>query len=250
MRRILVVAGAALLLSSAALAQNAPKPSGYLPAGALDPASFLPPFPAPGSAAEALDKAGYAPVPVGSPRWEQAKADDDLKQLAHNFRCAVGVELTPQNAPALLNAVERAFVDADAVVAKAKALYPRDRPFETDPNPEAPYCLSAPRERVAASPSYPSGHGTNGYLFSLMLAESAPDRAGQLIARGRDFGDSRIACRVHHPSDIQAGQLVATALFARLQAEPAFRADMDKARAEVAAARAAAKAPPQGCPAA
>ncbi|MBC6983744.1 phosphatase PAP2 family protein [Caulobacter sp. 17J80-11] len=252
MRKTLAVAlGAAVLLGGAAAAQNAgntPKPSGYLPAGGLDPAVFLPAPPKPGSPAEAADKAAYAPVPVGSPRWEQAKADDSLKGIGHGFRCAVGVELTPQTAPTLFMTFQRVLADGGPLIDKAKALYPRDRPFESDPAADAPYCAATPRAELAASPSYPSGHAAAGYLFALMLAESAPDRASQAIARGLDFGESRIACRVHHPTDVKAGQLVATALFARLQAEPAFQADMDKARAEVAAARAASKTPPQGCP--
>lgn len=66
-----------------------------------------------------------------------------------------------------------------------------------------------------------------------MLAEVIPARTAQLVARGRAFGDSRRVCNVHWLSDVEEGRVVATAVVARLHAEPAFRADVDAARHEV-----------------
>ena len=54
-------------------------------------------------------------------------------------------------------------------------------------------------------------------------------------ARGRAFGDSRRICNVHWLSDIEEGRVVASAVVARMNAEPAFQADLAAARAEVAA---------------
>jgi len=42
---------------------------------------------------------------------------------------------------------------------------------------------------------------------------------------------------VHWQSDVEAGRLMAAAAFARLQADPIFRAQLDLARAEVQKAR-------------
>ena len=52
---------------------------------------------------------------------------------------------------------------------------------------------------------------------------------------GLVFGDSRRVCNVHWLSDVEEGRVIATAVVARLHGEPAFRADMDAARAELAA---------------
>jgi acid phosphatase (class A) len=76
-----------------------------------------------------------------------------------------------------------------------------------------------------------------------VLAEVIPDRAAELVARGRAFGDSRRICNVHWLSDIEEGRVVATAVVARLNAEPAFRADVEAARAEVEALKGKAPAP-------
>ena len=43
---------------------------------------------------------------------------------------------------------------------------------------------------------------------------------------------------MHWPSDLEAGRTTAATVFAALQSDPGFRADIEAARAEVAAARA------------
>jgi hypothetical protein len=60
------------------------------------------------------------------------------------------------------------------------------------------------------------------------------ERAQTLLARGQEYGESRVVCGVHYPSDIVGGQLVATAVVARLHAEAEFNRDLDCARQELA----------------
>ena len=95
--------------------------------------------------------------------------------------------------------------------------------------------------------SYPSGHSAIGWGWALLLTEIIPDRTDAILARGRAFGHSRVICNVHWQSDIDAGKLIAAATVARLHADPAFRADLEAARSEVAAARSAGSAPPGDC---
>lgn len=226
-------------------------PLGYL-SQPFDPIPYLPPPPASGSALEAADLAAYrdALKYVGTERWEQAAADDGVKpaDVLRRYRCAIGADLAPEQAPALVRAISRSYKDADASIRAAKTRFARPRPFKGDA-PDTPLCLPLTEaQRMNASPSYPSGHGSYGGLWGLMLMELAPDRAPQIMARTLSFTESRIVCRVHYPSDIQAAQLVAAGLYARLQAEPEFRADMAEARREIDAARAAQASPPEGCP--
>ncbi len=58
---------------------------------------------------------------------------------------------------------------------------------------------------------------------------------------------SRMVCNVHWLSDTQEGGVMGAATVARLHADPVFRADIEAARAEIAAARAAGKAPTRDC---
>ena len=55
---------------------------------------------------------------------------------------------------------------------------------------------------------------------------------------GREIAWSRAVCRVNRVSDIEAGIGEGTRLFTRVSAQPEFEAELEAARAEVAAARA------------
>ena len=105
------------------------------------------------------------------------------------------------------------------------------------------------------APGFAGGYLLSDYLteqlqhdhwgFALILSELAPDRAGDVLARGRTFGDSRMVVNHHWYSDVVWGRVVGAATVARLHADPTFRADMDAARDELAAVRAKG-APPKG----
>ena len=68
-----------------------------------------------------------------------------------------------------------------------------------------------------------------------------PDRADAILARGLEFGESRMIINVHWQSDVDAGRLMGAAAVARLQANEEFRHAMEMARHGVARIRANAK---------
>src|SRR5580658_6355886 len=61
----------------------------------------------------------------GSPRWALAQADDNLSiaGLLHAFRCALGITLTPEQAPKLAALIARAYSDAGAAANVLKIRY-------------------------------------------------------------------------------------------------------------------------------
>lgn len=220
---------------------SAPTPSlplgGYLPRGAT-PSSLLlnPAPPAPGSPAEARDLAGAAAAIAlqGSPRFALATRDAELitPGATSAFSCAAGVAIGPQTTPKLQALMRRVLLDLAGATGPTKRKYMRQRPFMVNGKPT---CTPEAEAVLRRDGSYPSGHSALGYGWGLILAEVIPDRAAELVARGRAYGDSRRICNVHWLSDIEEGRVVASAVVARLNAEPAFRADLDAARAEVAA---------------
>ena len=235
----------------AAPAAPRPKAAGYLnPDQPVDGTRFLPPYPAKGSAAEVADIAAYreALKLENTPRWKQATADDPvgMKDGLTQFQCALGATLTRDTAPTLMKVLGKSQLDAHWAIEKSKAHFKRPRPFADDP--KAPICLPIPPEaRAKASTAYPSGHSTLGMTWGLILAEVAPTRSAEVMNRVRDYSHSRLVCGLHFPADLEAGHMLGAAVVARLHAEPEFRADLDKARTEVAAAMAATKAPPGAC---
>lgn len=212
---------------------------GYLPRGAApDSLVLTPPPPQPGSAAEARDRAAAdaALALRGTPRWDQAAIDADLfsPTTIGVFSCAAGVSLDPAMLPKLAGLLRKAGPDLALAVYPSKRKYQRPRPFMVN---NQPVCTPKDESVLRGDGSYPSGHSAIGYGWGLILAEIIPDRAAQLVARGRAFGDSRRVCNVHWLSDVEEGRVVATAVYARLNAEPAFRADVAAARAEIEAHR-------------
>lgn len=220
-------------------------PAGYLPRGAAPDSLLLNPLPpAPGSAAMARDQeaAKAATALRGTPRWQQAAIDADL--FAPNatavFSCAAGIPIGAETTPKLDHLLRRMGPDLALAVYPTKKKYTRPRPFMENGEPT---CTPQDEGMLRQDGSYPSGHSAIGYGWGLVLAQIVPDRTAQLVARGGSFGDSRRICNVHWLSDIEEGRVVATAVVARLNAEPAFRADVEAARAEVDSLRASLAAP-------
>jgi acid phosphatase (class A) len=210
---------------------------GYLPRGATPDSLLLnPPPPAAGSAAEARDvaAANAALTLQGTPRWDLAKRDAELfgPTATAAFACAAGVAIGPQTTPKLDALMRRAARDLAGATYPTKRKYMRPRPFVVNGKP---MCTPEGEKGLRGDGSYPSGHSALGYGWGLILAQAIPDRAAQLVARGRSFGDSRRICNVHWLSDVEEGRIVAAAVVARMNAEPAFLADLAAVRAEVAA---------------
>lgn len=214
--------------------------SGYLPRGAA-PDSLLinPPPPAAGSPAEARDlAAAEAAVALqGSARFEQAAIDAELfsPNTVGIFSCAAGFVISPETTPRIAALMRKSAPYLALSVYPTKRKYQRPRPFMVNGKPT---CTPKDEPMLRQDGSYPSGHAAIGVGWGLILASVVPDRAGQLAARGRAFADSRRVCNVHWLSDTEEGSVVAAAAVARLHAEPAFRADLEAARAEVEALRA------------
>jgi acid phosphatase (class A) len=223
--------------------------AGYLPRGAAPDSLLLnPPPPAKGSAGEARVIAGAdAAIAVqGTPRWERARRDADLfgPTATAAYSCAAGLAIGPVTTPKLEALLRRTARDLAGANYPTKRKYMRPRPFMV--NGKAT-CIPNQEQVLRGDGSYPSGHSALGYGWGLILAEAIPGRAAQLVARGRAFGDSRRICNVHWLSDIEEGRIVASAVVARLNAEPAFQADLAAARSEAAALTD--RNPRQDCPA-
>ncbi|CAN7219924.1 phosphatase PAP2 family protein [Phenylobacterium sp. LjRoot225] len=223
--------------------------AGYLPeAERIDSLALAPPPPAAGSAALSRDEAAAkaAVALQGEPRWGLAARDAELKlpRAAQTFSCALGVKLDPEQAPRLFTLLARTIADLGLSTYAAKTHYMRPRPFTVD---GAPSCTPDNEAGLRRDGSYPSGHSSIGWGWGLILAELAPDRADALLARGRAFGQSRVFCNVHWQSDVDEGRVVAAGVVAKLHGDPQFRADLEAARAEVAALRKGEAAPEGDC---
>ena len=223
-----------------------PGQDGYLAASALDSVGVVPPPPVPGSPRAEADRKVFLATRAmeGSPRWALAASDDDqgVGATLQDFNCALGLKVDATSAPATAQLFTRLIPDAHRTVEAAKRKFDRKRPFLADPG-----AICTPKtDELARSPDYPSGHSSWGWMAALMFAEIAPDHASAVLVRGRAYGESRVVCGVHTASAVEAGRVNGAALVAALHASSAFRADLDQARAELAALRSTGHAPDAG----
>jgi acid phosphatase (class A) len=250
MKNIVRVATAVLASTVLTWCQPAAPVRGYLtPDQDSNVVSKVAPAPATGDARYQTDMAIFRATRSleGSPRWALAKSDNDLSiaGLLHAFGCALGLTLTPAEAPKLTALIARANSDAGAAADILKARYRHKRPFQIA---EGHVCVSPlGKALLEHSPDYPSGHAALGWDTGLILAELVPEASKDLLARARAFGQSRVVCGVHDASAVEAGQATASAVFEMQDHSPEFHRDLDAARTELAALRARATSKPTGC---
>ena len=230
--------------SGTAIESVSPPSSAYLtPEATPDGVRVLPPPPTPGGSQAAADAEVFKETrkAEGGARWALATSDVETDAFDH-FACALGAKLTRDLAPATARLLDRA--SAGGMVDQAKQFYRTPRPYLSGTS----MICEAKTAHLAANPDYPSGHAAGGWMEALILAELAPDRATDILARGRAFGESRVICGSHSLSAVQAGWMAGAAATAALHAQPAFRQDLEAARAELPKARAAAPSPdPAAC---
>jgi len=223
--------------------------AGYLAEDAV-PNSLVqvPPPPAAGSAAMALDVdiAQRSFALRDTPRWTQAISDADLTFPSAEgiFSCALGIAISETDTPRLYKLLHRTLTDLGRSPHAAKAHYNRERPFVENGQP---ICTPEWKERLTHDGSYPSGHNAIGWGWALILAEISPAQTDALLVRGRNYGESRNVCNVHWHSDVMQGRLVGAGMVARLHADPAFRADLVAAHAEIEEARGRGLKPTRDC---
>jgi acid phosphatase (class A) len=238
-------APAAPSLGTDTLKPGKPAVKPYLAEGTLpDAIRILPPPPAHNAPLDMADRAAFTNTRAlkGTPRWDIAANDvaEGAAAVLENFACVLGTRIDQARVPAVINLLERARLDLARATRGPKVHYRRLRPFVGN---EAPICVQR-SQALADSFSYPSGHATQGWAYALILAALVPEKATAILVRGRAYGESRVVCGVHWLSDVVAGRLTGTSVVATLMGDPTFRADLEKARAELGAALAGAGARP------
>jgi acid phosphatase (class A) len=149
------------------------------------------------------------------------------KDNAFNHASVLGAWFMKERLPVTAKFLADVTEDANAVGALTKAHYARARPSAIDPRVQ-------PVVPVPTTASYPSGHVTRAFTWALVLAEIFPDQRDELLARAQRAAWGRVLAGVHFPSDLIGGKLMAAAIVAELKKSAAFRAAVERCRAEAA----------------
>lgn len=146
------------------------------------------------------------------------------------FSEAFGIDITADETPEIHKLVVGMREDAgDLATREAKNYYNRQRPFSFY---EEMTCNPEQQEELSTNGSYPSGHTSIGWATALVLSEINPERQNEILKRGYEMGQSRVICGYHYQSDVDAGRLTGSVIVARLHADPAFQAQLEKAKKE------------------
>jgi acid phosphatase (class A) len=233
MRKSLIAVVALMAFASVASAQtttsttrpvvNAPPP--------IDAPALVGPAPTPGSPRDAADRLSMRSQ-VSPERLAQANADNPWTPWVA-LHPVFGDSFSATRLPRTARVFQDVLQGLGPAIGGAKNANARPRPLIADPSVLRCDALDP---AVAAQSSFPSGHGAGGWAWALVMAELVPSRADAILQRGRDFGESRVLCGYHYPSDIEAGRTIAAATIARLHGDASFRRDLDAARAELARA--------------
>ena len=197
----------------------------FLRPGEIDYKTILSGPPAPGSnaAKNDIDEVLELQQSRAAAEIERAKSEADFSPYV--FSQVIGPWFnadTVTQTDGLLREVMRE--DAD-IVNQAKDFYARKRPFVTDSRVK-------PALLTEETFSYPSGHATHSMLLALVLSEIFPDRRNELISLAQQIGHDRVLGGVHYPSDVQAGQTLAKAIFNAMKRCPEFQRQIERAKIE------------------
>ena len=224
-------------------------PTGYLSIEeAPDGIKILSGPPAAGSAAQMADLARSEENQKlhGSARWVLAMQDHDLDfpGALSTFDCAVGTSINPTNTPTLAKLMQLVVIDAGLATLKPKQHFFVERPFVKN---QAPSCAGDQAEGYKKSGAYPSGHTAAGWAWAVILSEMVPERAEQILARGRAYGQSRVVCNLHWQSDVEAGRIIGEAAVEALRKDTDFTLDLLQARKELQAQISSGAQPARDC---
>jgi len=218
-------AGLFLAASAAGAAQVTP--------AEVEPSHLLPPPPAPGAARAKAELAEVKAIMAAATPAEVAAArKDDGDEKPDLFQVALGPSLDLAKLPLTTKLLNEVAEEEDPGSKPGKDYFHRDRPWIVD----ASLTPCVPGKPTQAHASYPSGHATRAFSMGVVLATLVPQKAGAVMARAAEFAENRIVCGMHFRSDIVAGQELGTVIALSLMQKPAFKADFDAAKAELAQA--------------
>jgi acid phosphatase (class A) len=231
----LLAVAAPLGRSQAAPAAASAKPVHFVRTDTLDFARILPAPPEPGSIAAEAD----LNVVLQVQQWRTpdevawARRIEKIRSLSE-YTDIIGPWFTDENLPLTLALLKGIDADSKGATDASKKLFNRPRPFVVDPRVK-------PVVEPLDEPSYPSGHTTRFFLEAGVLSEIFPDKRGALLERAQKMSWGRVQGGVHFPTDLVGGRLLAAAIVAELDQDPAFEAALEKVRAEDGAFEAPAK---------
>lgn len=169
-------------------------------------------------------------------RNNKERADIAVRDAVYSLECIFqefsepfGLQMSKEDTPEIYTLLRDAKVTCEIMTGWPKYYYKRKRPFVRFNEP-----TMTPNDEpsLRRNGSYPSGHTALGWTTALLLSEINPERADTILARGMMYGESRVIVGAHWQSDVDAGRLAASVLYAHMHTSDRFLEQMRRARQE------------------
>ena len=160
-----------------------------------------------------------------------AEAEYSVAMMQAVMGDAIGATISDLQTPAITRLLSHVLEKASETADRLKVIRFRKRPFVQLGEPSA---VAGDEEKEHGKSSFPSGHTNLGWSTALVMAEVAPEHQDEILRRGYEYGHNRLIVGYHWYTDIEASRQLASALVARLHADPTFLDMLAAARAEYA----------------
>ena len=219
-----------------AAAPKAPRTAYYIDSTILDPTILVPAPPAVDSPANQADLAEvHRAEQARTPAQVAAAIADEKEEDLFVYKTVFGPGFSAQALPYTAALSAHIKIEQSVVGNQIKNTFQRPRPYQTDATLH-PVCKVDTKHD-----SYPSGHGLTGYLSAFTLAEIAPEKKEEILARADEYAHNRVICGVHYQSDVDASRKISYVIFGYMMATPRFQKELEQAREEMRKAGLAAK---------
>lgn len=184
-------------------------------AAALQALMLLPQPPAPGTAAQGANVQILNTVMNTATPQMVAQAQADAIPSVFDFSTVLGADFTAQNLPATNAFFIKVTINTQNANDTLKNIY----------NSQGPVTPA----------SYPSSHALLGLVDGVLLGSMLPEKQGQLLTYGVQYGLNRLILGQHWPTDVGAAQMETGIFLADLFASPQFQIDFNLAKSELRA---------------
>ncbi len=101
--------------------------------------------------------------------------------------------------------------DSAPVILELKKYHNRKRPYDLDSS------LKALVLKSMQTPSYPSGHSTQGIAIAKLLADKYPKAKSAFLQTGKNISYSRSVARAHYKSDTKVGEQLGNSMYKHIK---------------------------------
>ena len=203
-----------------------------------DMTKILPPFPEFESARFVADQSQHLWGRLM--RQDEARAAQAQRDAVYSMQTVIdemgplfGLEITKEGTPEIYTILQDVCASCDSIYSDAKAKFNRLRPY-TYYNEGT--LIPEKEEKHRYEGSYPSGHTVFFWTSALLLADINQSNQAMeaLLARGYEFGQSRVIAGYHWQSDVDAGRTAGSVLYQLIRNHERFIGQLARARAEFA----------------